>query len=113
MTNWLASLTLILALLLAGAGLSIKSQYDSIRDLRIENKSLTEVVNRAIERSKQDRKVLVARENKIALQAQNLAVTQRALSEALQANKAWSDTYVPDDVQKALGGAPSGLPDRL
>ena len=48
----------------------------------------------------------------MALQARKSAEAQQALSEALQANKTWSDTDVPTDVQKSLGG-PSGGPPGL
>lgn len=74
-----------------------------------QNKTLTEAQNRAVEREKSDRKVLVARQAKIAAKQRELSEAQKALSEALQRNKDWSDTHVPDEVQKALAG-PSGGP---
>lgn len=74
-----------------------------------QNKTLMEAHNRAVEREKLDRKVLVARQAKIASQALKLSEAQQALSEALQRNKEWNDADVPDEVQKALGG-PSGGP---
>lgn len=113
MTKALASLVLILAMLLAGAGYGLKSQYDSIHDLRAANEVLTEAAERATARAKQDRQVLVARQAQVASTARKLALTERALQEALQANKSWSDTDVPEDVQRALGGPSSGLPERL
>lgn len=81
--------------------------------LQTTNKALVEAADRAAEREKADRALLVSRQAEIASQARKLAHTQQALSEALQRNKAWSDTDVPLDVQKALGGAGSGLPDGL
>jgi hypothetical protein len=75
--------------------------------------ALTEAVKRAVEREKRDRKVLVARQAKIASETRKSEQAQEALSEALQRNKPWSDTDVPDDVQKALGGPSSGLGDGL
>lgn len=83
-------------------------QFDSAKlekaALAEQNKTLTEAQNRAVEREKLDRKVLVARQAKIASQARKIAQAQEALSEALQRNKDWSDTDVPDEVQKALAG---------
>lgn len=113
MTNPIAGLVLILAMLLAGAGYGLKTQYDSIHDLRTANEVLTEAAERATARAKQDRKVLVARQAQVASTARKLAQAERALQEALQANKPWSDTDVPEDVQRALGGPSSGLPERL
>jgi uncharacterized protein HemX len=81
--------------------------------LAAQNKTLTEAAERAVEREKQDRKVLVARQAEIASQARKLTQAQRSLSEALQRNKPWSDTDVPPDVQKALSGPSDGLSERL
>ena len=77
--------------------------------LQAANEALTEASARAVEREKSDRQVLVARQAEIAAKQRELKQVQEALSEALQRNKAWSDTDVPDEVQSALGGAPSGL----
>lgn len=102
------SLSLILPL-----GYLVYSGGQEIAELKQSNKVLTEAADRAAERLKSDRKVLVARQAKIASQTRKLAEQEQALSEAIQRNKSWSDTDVPPDVQKALGGAGSGLPDRL
>jgi len=96
-----------------GLGWVAKSQYDGARYLRIENKALKEAADRALVREKRDRQVIAANQNKIALQARRWAETQQALTEALQRNKAWSDTDVPDDVQKALRGPAGGPADGL
>lgn len=109
----LAGAIAVLLLALAGVGWMAKSQYDAASALRIENKGLTEAAERAARRAKSDRKVLVARQAEIALQARKLAQADQALSEALQRNKSWSDTDVPPDVQKALSGASSPVPDGL
>jgi hypothetical protein len=61
----------------------------------------------------QDRKVLVARQAKIAAQSRILTQAQQGVVEALQRNKTWSDTDVPTDVQNALGGHSGGTPSML
>jgi len=100
----LTAMLVAAVLALSGLGYGL---YHKNSVLSTENKTLTAAVERAVEREKQDRKVLVARQAQIASQARKLAQAQRSLSEALQANKSWSDTDVPPDVQNALGG-PSG-----
>lgn len=118
---------LLAATVIALGGLSY-GQYERNKALGAQNKSLTEAVERAAEREKQDRKVLVARQAEIASQARKLKQANAALSEALnsetavyldshgvlQRNKSWSDTDVPSDVQKALQGrsdSPAADPD--
>jgi hypothetical protein len=85
-----------------GLGWYSYSQHVEVVRLRAENQSLMEAQKRAVEREKRDRAVLVARQAKIVSQGRKLAEAQEALSEALQRNKSWSDTDVPDEVQKAL-----------
>jgi hypothetical protein len=75
--------------------------------------ALTEALNRAQERAKLDRKVLVAREAEKAASRAALEKAQQALQNALQRNKPWSDTDVPPDIQNALTGAAMGLPGPL
>lgn len=94
---------LLAATVIALGGLSY-GQYERNKALGAQNKTLTEAVERAAEREKQDRKVLVARQAEIASQARKLKQANAALSGALEANKSWSDTDVPSDVQKALQG---------
>lgn len=91
-----------------GMGWVAKTQYDDARYLRTENKAFKEAADRALVREERDRKIIAASQNKIALQARRWAETRAALAEALQRNKEWSDTHVPDDVQKALGGGSGG-----
>ena len=101
--------TLVLAALVLALGGTTYGLWQRQAALADQNKTLTEAVERAVEREKRDRKVLVARQAEIASQARKLAQAQRTLSEALQANKSWSDTDVPPDVQNALGGPSGGL----
>lgn len=106
----------LIGLLLAaclGLGYLAYSQTEKVAVLQEANKSLTEAADRAQKRMKADRKVLVARQAKIASQARILAASEAALQEALQRNKTWSDTDVPPDVQEALGGPPGPVPDGL
>ena len=101
----------VIAALLALSGLlgwGLYAQIGTNSVLAEQNKTLTEAAERAVERQKLDRQVLVARQAEIASQARKLAQAQEALSEALQRNKDWSDTDVPDEVQKALHGPSSG-----
>lgn len=88
-------------------------QNQSIAHLEAANAALVQALDRAQEREKRDRKVMVARQAEIASQARKLAQAKQTLSEALQQNKPWSDTDVPPDVQKALGGASGPVPDGL
>lgn len=106
----------VIALLIAGAlllGWRLNSLTEQNAVLAEAYRSSVQALNRAQERAKADRKVLVARQAKIATQGRKLAEQEQSLQNALQANKSWSDTDVPDDVQKALSGSHSGLPDRL
>ena len=79
----------------------------------VVNKSLTEALVRAAERQKLDRQVLVARQQKLASTARQFAESEAALSEALQRNKAWSDTDVPTEVQEGLARHSGGPAARL
>lgn len=113
LTKLLATLVVALLVVVIVLGSYARSAWVEGQYLKTENKALLDEQKRAIQREDRDRKVLVARQAKIALQARKLAQTEQALSEALQRNKAWSDTDVPDDVQKALGGRSGPAPDGL
>lgn len=95
-------LTALLLALVVGLAGTTYGLYQRNSSLGAQNKSLTEAVNRAVEREKQDRKVLVARQAEIASQALKLKKAEQALSEALAANPAWSDALVPTNIQDAL-----------
>lgn len=99
----------VVVALLTGGGYLYKGAVERESALRTQLNTLSEAQKQAEKRRKSDRKVLVATQAKIALQGRKLAQTEAALSEALQRNKSWSDTDVPDDVQKALYGASDGL----
>jgi hypothetical protein len=98
-------LTLTLALALTGWGLW--AQVHTNAELSAKLEGTEETLSRLSEQREQDRKVLVARAQKIASKQRELARAQEALAKALQANNDWSNTNVPTDVQKALTG-PSG-----
>jgi uncharacterized protein HemX len=91
---------LVLALGLSGYGLYYQTQRVAV--LADQNKSLVAAAKQAAEREKSTRKVLVARQAKIASQARILAKQKQALSEALSNNKAWADQSVPVEVQEVL-----------
>ena len=90
--------TLVLAALVLALGGTTYGLWQRQAALADQNKTLTEAVERAVEREKRDRKVLVARQAQIALQARKLAEAQQGVVEALQRNKSWGDTDVPEDV---------------
>lgn len=112
-TKLLAALVVALLVVVIVLGSYARSAWVEGQYLKTENRALIDEQKRAVEREDRDRKVLVARQAKIASQARKLAQAQQSLSEALQRNKDWSDTDVPDDVQKALGGPSGGLPTGL
>ncbi|ASJ79319.1 hypothetical protein HOU10_gp43 [Curvibacter phage P26059B] len=101
-------LTLVLsALVLALVGLGY-GQYHKNSVLSTENQRLTEASKRAVERELEYRRILGTRQKEIASQRLKLQAAETALQNALKANKTWSDTDVPTDVQNALSGAPDG-----
>lgn len=108
--KWLI-LALTLAFGLMGAGLL--HQNTKISEQRATIQTLADAQKQAQEREKKLAKALVARDLKIDAQTRKLQDAQSRLSKALQANKSWSDTDVPDDVQKALqrdSGGPAYVP---
>ena len=107
------TLCAVLLSLILPLGYLVYSGGQEIAELKQSNKSLTEAAERAASRAKLDRKVLVAKQAQVASKQRELDKAQEALSEALQRNKSWSDTDVPDDVQKALSGPSSPAPDGL
>lgn len=108
----LAALTLVATLLGFGLWVAVTKNADLTHQVNV----LTEAQEQALARAKADRATLVARQAKIASQTAKLAQAQQALSEALQDEKAWSDTDVPTAVQNALSGRsdkPDSGPDGL
>lgn len=102
------TLTLVLsALVLALAGLGY-GQYHKNSVLSTENQRLAEASKRAVERELEYRRILGTRQKEIASQRLKLQAAETALQNALRANKTWSDTDVPTDVQNALSGALDG-----
>ena len=105
---YLSVIGLLLALSL---GLGAYAFYTHTRNgvLKEANKSLTEAAEQAAKRMEKDRQVLAARHAKMLAKGREIMAEKEALENALRANKTWSDTDVPDEVQKALAG-PSGGP---
>ena len=106
----------VIAVLLALSGLLgyfVYSGGQEIAELKQTHNRLTEAAERAQARLKYDRQVLVARQAKIAAQTRILDATKTELQNALRANKSWSDTDVPPDVQDALSGPSRPAPDGL
>lgn len=115
-----STLALVVGVVLAFAGLGYlySNQLTANRALVVENTALrtsvdtlTEAHKRAVVRAKRDDKALVAREQEIAAQARKLAGQEQALQNALQRDNDWSNTNVPPDVQAALAGASSPVPE--
>ncbi len=106
--KYLLAVIASLALALAGLGFLYQQKATAVTTLTAENNDLREASKRASERVAADRKVVVARQARIAAQVRISAQHHADLAGALQANKTWSDTDVPPEVQKALGGAPDG-----
>ena len=100
----LAALTLVAALLGFGLWVTVAKNADLTHQVNV----LTEAQEQALARAKADRATLVARQAKIASQTAKLRQAQQGLSEALQREKAWSDTDVPKAVQEALAGRSGG-----
>lgn len=112
--------TLILSLTVALAGVlwlnrSADRQIDTLRtqntELRGERDALSKAAIRAVGRRIADDRVLVARQEKNAAQARKTATVQRAVQTALQRNISWSDVDVPIEVQEALVGPSSPVPE--
>ena len=95
---------IVAALGLTGWGLYREIQSGAVKSERIE--ALTKASDEAAKQRLKDRKVLVARASEIASKRAELAKAQEALESALQRNNDWSNTNVPIEVQKALGGLP-------
>jgi hypothetical protein len=110
-------LAIILALVvsLLGVGYLYRRSAAQNAELSESVKSLAAAQERAQESLKLNTAVLGAREKQIAVQARKFGASQESLYTALQANKTWSDTYVPSEVQAVLSvgrgqdSAPSGV----
>lgn len=92
-----------------GYGLYHKNSVLSTENQRLTGaaKAAEEASKRASERELAYRRILGTRQKEIASQRLKLQAAETALQNALRANKTWSDTDVPPDVQNALQ-APSG-----
>jgi hypothetical protein len=104
------ALIITIGVLMAIASLlayGLNRSYREQAQLEVVAKSLTEALERSTAASVRDRKVLVARQASVAAERLLRAEAQEALQQALQADKPWSDTDVPPDVQNALGGLSS------
>lgn len=104
---------LVLALTGLGYGQYHKNSVLSTENQRLAGaaKAAEEASKRAVERELEYRRILGTRQKEIASQRLKLQAAETALQNALRANKTWSDTDVPEDVQKALSGPSDGLVD--
>lgn len=108
MNKVLIGLLLAFGLSTTSLGYLYRRQSAALGAVVAERDGLSKALSRAVERGERDRRVLVAREAKIASEAHKLAQAQEALSQALQRNNAWSDTDVPTEAQQALQGRSGG-----
>lgn len=111
MNKVLLALALAGLLLIGGGAWYLKVQVATVASLKIENKRLSEEAGQAAAALKRNQATLRKREAQAVSQARKLADSQRELQTALRANKSWSDTDVPPDVQKALSGLSGRAPD--
>lgn len=118
MTKALISIILTLILAVCGVTYLYKQEVAASASLTSHNaalvaqiESLGKAAIRAQERRIHEGEVLVAREVKIVVQTRKTAVQTRVAETALQRNIEWSDTDVPQDVQNALYGASSPVPE--
>lgn len=111
MNQLVIALALAGLLTIGGGALYLKRQVAAVAVLKTENNRLTEQANQAAAALKRNQATLRKREVQIGSQARKLAESEKALQSALSANKEWSDTDVPPDVQKALDGLSGRAPD--
>ena len=113
MNRILIGLVLALTLALGLLGWRVSVLADQKAALVAAQETLLEAQERAVASLKRAQRALGSREAENRVQARKLADAQSALSAALQSENEWSDTHVPPEVQNALGGALSGLPERV
>jgi uncharacterized protein HemX len=98
----LIAIILALVISLVGVGFLYRHTARENTELSASVKDLQEAQKQAQAALKLNAAVLGAREKQIAVQARKFGASQASLYTALQANKTWSDTYVPSEVQKVL-----------
>lgn len=94
----------VATVILIAAGWQINRQFTQVAELEASNKRLQTQLSTIADGLAATKTVLRKRETAYNLQAQKLQSAQQELQGALQANKDWSATDVPPDVQKALSG---------
>lgn len=89
-------------LALAAVGVIAKRQATQIGEIRAENNTLTDALNRAAEQRKRDQAALVLRAQNNAATARESASLRASLAEVLSRQREWAEEPVPEDVRKAL-----------
>jgi hypothetical protein len=87
---------------LAALGFLYRAEVRSGAATRAELQSATKALQGVAKQRKQDLATVAAWQRENASTGRKLAEAQQALSQALQGEKAWSDTEVPTTVQQAL-----------
>lgn len=102
MTKYLWIAIAILGLGLAALGLLYRSEVRKGAQDRERLQTATDALDRVAVQRKKDLATLAARARENRATGLELAQAQEALQKALQAEKGWSDTEVPEGVRKAL-----------
>lgn len=102
MTKYLIASIAALTLALAALGFAYRAEVRRVGEVQAELNTAKEALNGVAKQRKQDAATVAAWQRQNAATGRKLAQAQQALSEALQAEKGWSDTSVPTEVQKAL-----------
>ena len=100
-----------LLLTLAFAWWHADRQGRLIRELQVEAAMAKDEIKAQHKRYAALARTLENQRRKLQTVQAETAHTTGATIQALEAHKSWSDTDVPDDVQKALGGAKNRLPE--
>lgn len=104
LTRALAVYALAVTLALVGAGLIVRGQRAEVAQIRGENATLTEALNRAAKQREQDRATLARRASANAATARAGAAARASLAESVRREQEWADTPVPDSIRAALEG---------
>lgn len=102
MTKYLVAAIAALTLALAAMGFLYRGEVRAGAKTRAELQTATTALHGVAKQRKRDANTVAAWQAQNAATGRKLAQAQQALSEALQAEKGWSDTSVPTEVQKAL-----------
>lgn len=107
MNRYLVIFCLLCVAALGLGGWEYKRQLDRNGILKAKNTELAADLDLVLKLHTRSQAALAHRERALKRVQAEKNKAEQALESALQANKNWSDTDVPDEVKKALGGADS------